>query len=249
MTPRFRLGGVGCLVLAWLATFPVAAQEHTYRVAVIENSPPLSYRDDKGELTGFNVEISREICATLRSRCTLVPVNIDTLIDIVAKGDADFAVAGMVASPERRGRVLFSKPYFQSFSVFLARSGMEPGQAGAKVAVIKGSAQAAFVEKSGWSAVTVSTQAELAPVLRSGAAQASILPMASAVALIREPSVASLQLKSRVLHDPLLSGTLHMPIHPGRPDLVPAIDAAIDVLKRDGRYDQINSRFIPFRMQ
>ncbi|MBV5298126.1 MAG: transporter substrate-binding domain-containing protein [Rhodoferax sp.] len=56
-----------------------AADEYIHRVAVIAHSPPLSYTDQDGRLTGFNVEIARELCTAMNVRCTLQPMPIEKI--------------------------------------------------------------------------------------------------------------------------------------------------------------------------
>jgi len=46
-----------------------------------------------------------------------------------------------------------------------------------------------------------------------------------------------------------LSGDVAFSISPQRPDLQARIDAAIDAVKSDGRFDRINTKYLPFRLQ
>ena len=48
---------------------------------------------------------------------------------------------------------------------------------------------------------------------------------------------------------PQLSGDVAFSISPQRPDLQARIDAAIDAVKSDGRFDRINTKYLPFRLQ
>ena len=65
--------------------FSVSAQEKTYRVALIAHSPPLSYTDQTGKFTGFNVEIATELCVTMRVRCVQQLLTIDKIVDMAAE--------------------------------------------------------------------------------------------------------------------------------------------------------------------
>lgn len=231
-----------------LSSFPVAAQEKTYLVALIAHSPPLSYTDQAGKFTGFNVEMATEICATMKIRCTQQPLSIDKIVDMVAADQVDFAVVGFVATPERRTRVLFSKDYYQSMSVWLAKPALAAGHAGSVVAVIRGSAQAAHAQSMGWKTVQVTTQKEIASLLASGEADATVLPMLNALAMAQENLTQHLNLKSTILSGPLVTGTLHMVISPKQAELVERINAALDQIKRDGRFDRLNTKFVPFSL-
>lgn len=237
------------MLLAGLAAAAAAeAEEKVLRVAVIAYSPPLSYTDENGKHTGFNIEIAHELCATMKTRCVLQPMAIAQIVEAVATDQADFAVVGFIATPERKQRILFSKTYFHSLSVWIAKPSLTVGSPDSRVAVIRGSAQAHHAESMGWKTVSVVSQREIAVQLASGEANAALMPMLGALSLLQEESLQPLELKSIPLSDPALTNTLHMCISPKRPELLPHINAAIDEIKRNGRFDRINTKFIPFRL-
>jgi ABC-type amino acid transport substrate-binding protein len=231
-----------------LTSFSVAAQEKTYRVALITHSPPLSYLDSAGKFTGFNVEIATELCAEMKIRCVQQALPIDKIVDMAAADQVDFAVVGFIPTPERKTRVLFSKVYFQSMSVWLAKPSVTAGNSRSSVAVIKGSAQASHAQAMGWRRTEVTTNREITSLLASGVADATVLPMLGALSLAQENLLLPLGLKSTVLTGPLITGNLHMVINPKQAVLVERINAAIDQIKLDGRFDHINTKFVPFSL-
>ena len=62
--------------------------ERVLKVGVIHHSPPMSYVDASGGLTGFNVEVMRELCKELAARCETVVLTLDRVVD--AFGDVVF---------------------------------------------------------------------------------------------------------------------------------------------------------------
>jgi polar amino acid transport system substrate-binding protein len=251
--PRLSRSPVLALALSLLLLASTAlADEKIYRVGLIAQSPPLSFIDETGKFTGFNVEIAAELCTTLKIRCVQHSVALEKIIDLTAADQIDFAVVGFFATPERQARVLFTKTYFQSASVWLAKPSVPAGKAGSRVAVIKGSAQATHALSMGWNTVEVATPKEIAAILASGAADAAVLPMLNALALSQDTALhaagLSVGLKSTVLKGSLATGTLHMVVNPKQPELLERINAAIDQIKRDGRFDRINRKFVPFSL-
>ncbi len=224
------------------------ADEKTYRVGLIAESPPMSYTDESGKFTGFNVEIAHELCATMKIRCVQQPMVIDKIIDMAAADQIDFAVVGFVASPERRTRVLFSKEYYQSMSVWVARPSAPVAHAGSRVAVIKGSSQASHAQSMGWKTVPVASQNEIPALLTSGGADAALLAMLGSLWLTQDKTLQGIGLKTTIISGPLISGTLHMVISPKQRELVNRINAALDQIKRDGRFDRVNRKFVPFSL-
>jgi|JI10StandDraft_1071094.scaffolds.fasta_scaffold39366_4 polar amino acid transport system substrate-binding protein len=231
-----------------LGSLLAAAQEKTYRVALIAQSPPLSFTDSTGKFTGFNVEMATELCVTMKVRCVQHPLPIDKIVDMAAADQVDFAVVGFVPTPERKARVLFSKAYYQSMSVWLANPSITAGNSRSSVAVIKGSAQASHAQSMGWKTTEAESNKEIKSLLASGVADATVLPMLNAWSLAQESVLQPLGLKSTVLRGPLITGSLHMVINPKQSELVERINAALDQIKRDGRFDRINTLFVPFSL-
>ena len=251
--PRLSCSPVLALLLPLLLLAGTAlADEKTYRVGLITQSPPLSFVDETGKFTGFNVEIATELCTTLKIRCVQHSVPLDKIIDLAAADQIDFAVVGFVDTPERRARVLFTKPYFQSMTVWLAKPSVPAGNAGSRVAVVTGSAQAKHARSMGWNTVDVASQKEIVTMLASGAADAAVLPMLGALSVSQDKALHTTGLpaglKSTVIKGPEVTGTLHMVVSPRQPELLERLNTAIDQIKRDGRFDRINRKFVPFSL-
>lgn len=226
----------------------MVAGERSLRVAVLDNSPPMAFRDAAGELTGFSVGIIRAVCEEMRVQCAYQVTTIDNVLDELAAGDYDVAAVSLLDTPERRARVIFAKPYFRSISLWFARPGVAPGQAGVRVAVLHGSAQERFARARGWPTVGVRTNGELAEPLAAGLAQAAIIPMATSLGLMKRPEFRQLGLYGTVMNEAELGGDASFGISPRRPELKEQIDAALDRIRRNGTYDRINSQFLPFRV-
>lgn len=225
-----------------------AAGETALRVAVLENAPPMAFRDATGELTGFSVAIMRALCEEMKVICNYQVTTLDQVIDDVAGGGIDVAAVSLLDTPERRERVLFSKSYFRSISLWFAPVGVHAGQSGVRVAVVRGSAQERFALGKGWKTVAVRTNGELGEPLVAGVAQAAISPMITGLNLMKQPDFQHLGLVSSVMNEPTLGGDASFGITPRRPALKEQIDAALDRIKRNGTYDRINSQFLPFRV-
>lgn len=229
--------------LSWLAH----AAEPVLRVAVLNHSPPMSYTDPAGKLTGFNVEIMHALCEAMNARCEPVSVTLERVVDAVAAGEFDFAAVSLLATPERRARVLMTRPYYRSISVWFARPGVRPGAG--RVALVKGGVQYRYGTAHAWSVIPVENHDGIATALHQGSADATLLPMATALALQQDPRIRGLGLTTAVLRDPELAGDVCLSVNPRSPELADKLNEAIDLIKRDGRFDRINSRFIPFRLQ
>ncbi|HEX6736036.1 MAG TPA: transporter substrate-binding domain-containing protein [Azonexus sp.] len=218
------------------------------RVAVLDNAPPMAFRDSSGRLTGFTVEVARALCQEMRATCNLQATKLNRVVDELVAGEVDFAAVSLLETPERRAHILFAKPYFRSVSLWFARAGIKPGDSGIRVAVVSASAQERFARSRGWETVAVPTNGELIEPLRVGIAQAAIIPMGTGLGLMKNDLFRQLELISTVMNEPELSGDVAFGISPRRADLKEPLDNALDRIKRNGIYDRINSQFLPLRV-
>lgn len=240
-----RLGLLLCLVAGASASW---AETPALRVAVLENSPPMSFRDSSGKLTGFSAEVIRAICEEMRARCELEVTMLDRVIDLLAQDEIDIAAVSLLDTPERRSRILLAKPYFRSLSLWFAQPGVQPGSPDLRVAVVRSSAQERYALKQGWLVVGALTNGELGEPLIAGIAQAAIIPMSTALNLQKNPAFKRLGMVSSVMPVAELTGEASFGINPKRPDLKKSVDEALDKIKTNGVYDRINSQFLPFRV-
>jgi len=240
---------LACLVvlLAILST-SARADSPPLRVAVLENSPPMSFVDSNGKQSGFSFSIIEAICEEMRARCEFQVTTLELVVELLAQGEIDIGAVSLLDTPERRSRILLAKPYFRSISLWFAAPGVLPGHPGVRVAVVKGSAQERYASQQNWLTVGVPTNGQLSDPLLAGVAQAAIIPMSTALNLQKDKRFLHLGLASTVMPAAELGGYASFGINPRRPDLKEAIDEALEHIKRNGVYDRINSQFLPFRV-
>ena len=224
------------------------AADQPLKIAVLENSPPMSFRDANGRLTGFSIEIARALCEEMQARCDFHVIVLERLLDVMAGGEFDIAAVSLLDTPERRQRILLAHPYFRSITLWFAKPGVEPGARGLRVAVVKGSAQESYARKQGWETVAVQTNGDLGAPLIAGVAHAAIVPMNTSLHLQNNADFQRLGLASTVMKVPELVGNASFGINPQRPELKIAVDEALDRIKRNGVYERINTQFLPFRV-
>lgn len=237
------------LTLALLVAAPATASERSLRVAVVEGSPPLSYLNAEQKPAGFMVELANALCESMRAHCAFHVLRIDEVIDALAADKVDYAAVTLLATPERRTKVIFSKPIYRSLGTWLAKPSVPPGAPNVSAVVVRGSAQAKYAEAQGWKLQPVATHVDVLQALADGTAGAAFVQMLTAVTLTSDKRIQALGLQSTFLSDPMVSGDVRLSINPRHPELKPQLDAAIDQVKSDGRFDRINTRHLPFRLQ
>lgn len=243
------------LILALLLAFvlPLEAGAESVRpvelrVVVPEDAAPLAYWDEFGQLTGFSVEIARALCSEIRANCVFEVVAQSDALPRLLQGKADMAASGVFETREQRGKLIQADPYFRSFSLWLGKADVVPGRKGMRVAVVSGSVQEDYARRQGWDIKAVHSSGELTRILVAGDAQAALVPMIAALQMQKNLAFRRLGLAPTVLRAPELSGDISFGISPYRPQLKAEINAALERIKRNGTYDRINSRFLPFRV-
>ena len=193
-----------CLVRLLLLAVSRSGQraERVLKVGVIHHSPPMSYVDASGGLTGFNVEIMRELCKEMAARCETVAHRPGGRRP-GPQVRSTYAAVSLLVTPERGANCCCSpSPYYRSISVWFAGPASSP--AGRARAVVKGGIRARYAQARGW-VRSPSTTTRRSSALAAGQASRSCCrwqtPRAAA-----GPRMSAQGLASTVVQDPELAG-------------------------------------------
>ena len=116
-----------------------------------ENFPPMGYKDENGELTGFDVELAQEVAKHMNINVKLQPINWKAKEMELNSGNVDVLWNGFTITDERKEALLMSDPYMQNEQVVVVTKDSPIKKladlAGKKLAVQDGSsAQAAIAD-------------------------------------------------------------------------------------------------------
>ncbi len=101
---------------------PETVEAQTFTMGIDPEYPPFSYLDDKGEYTGFDVEVCKAACEKLGWNFEVFGVNWDEKLVQLDAGECDCIWSGMTIldSMKESGYVL-SAPYYDSTQVLLVK--------------------------------------------------------------------------------------------------------------------------------
>lgn len=88
-----------------------SAPKGTLTMATEGAYPPMNYYRDN-QLVGLEVDLAARFCESTGYGLNIVPMNFDAILPAVQSGKADFAIAGITITDERKESVLFSDPYY-----------------------------------------------------------------------------------------------------------------------------------------
>lgn len=246
--PFPAVASASLLLALALFSCPARAAADALRVAVLDDAPPMAYRDAAGNLTGFSHAIAQALCEEMKRVCEFQVTRLDRLVDDLAAGRYDVAALGLLNTPARRERILFSQPVYRSITLWLAAPKVQPGQAHVRVATFRGSVQENYVKAKGWPSIAAQTSDEMLDQLSAGVAQAIIVPLMTSFSLQKNPRFLAMGLRVTPLRGTELDGDACFGISPRQAALKQGLDKALETIRRNGVYDRINTRFLPFRV-
>jgi His/Glu/Gln/Arg/opine family amino acid ABC transporter permease subunit len=91
-----------------------ADEQNQFSVALTGKYPPFSMYDSKGELVGFDVDVSQRIADKLERKLKLVPTEWDGILPGLLAGKYDAIIGSMAITEPRKKQVNFSTPYYVS---------------------------------------------------------------------------------------------------------------------------------------
>ena len=116
---KFTLAAVAALSLA-LPFAANAAKE--LRVAVNPTFPPFEFVNTQtNEITGFEMELVRAMGKHLGYDVKMLNIGFDGIIPAILAGTADVGASGFSVTEERKKRVLFTAPFYESGLTILVK--------------------------------------------------------------------------------------------------------------------------------
>ena len=85
--------------------------------------PPYNYRDDGGNLVGFDIDVANDVCNRIGKTCEFVCQAWDGILPGLLAGKYDLIVASMTDNDERRKKIDFAAVYDFPIARFFAKKG------------------------------------------------------------------------------------------------------------------------------
>lgn len=90
-----------------------------------DSFPPMGFRDDDGEIVGFDIDLAREAAKRMGLELELKPVDWASKVLVLNKGDIDVIWNGFTANDERREQVNFTEPYLANKQILVVQNDSE----------------------------------------------------------------------------------------------------------------------------
>jgi arginine/ornithine transport system substrate-binding protein len=115
--------------------------------------PPFSLLAPDGKLTGMEPDVAREMCKRMNAECEIVTMDFKALIPSMLQGKLDGITSQITPTPERVGKVLFSRVILQNNFRFVVPKDShytftKEGLKGVKIGAQRGGASTKYLENT-----------------------------------------------------------------------------------------------------
>jgi len=228
---------------------PKAEEKTTLIMGLDDTFAPMGFRDEKGELAGFDIDLSKEVAARLGVTIEYQPIDWSMKETELNAGNIDFIWNGYTITDERLEKVAFSKPYLENSQIIVALADSQvvtkADLAGKSIAVQAESsaldainAEPDFV-KSVKEIVEFSTNNEAFMDLEAGRSDALVVDEVLARYYMKQNGDE----KYKVLEEDFGDEEYGVGLRKDDADLLTKLDAALDGMKKDGTYDKIYAKW------
>ena len=262
---RITVRLAGALALAAAAvTAPAApaAAAESLKIGTECTYFPFNYRTDAGELTGYDVDVAREIGARIGAEIEFVCQEWKGMLPALLAGKFDLIVASMSITDERLEKIDFSVPYRVSIGQFVAAKDkdlvlfdaegalMPSALEGVKIGLERASTYESWLKAKAPGAEVAYYDSNEAMYLDLKAGRVDAImtnPMKAYLSFISKPDGAGFEVVGPQIAEEEYFGTgVGVGLRKGNEALKERIDAALKAMIEDGTLGQFGLRYFPF---
>ena len=223
-----------------------SSAEKVLRVGTTADFAPFEFQDADGkDYQGFDMDLIRAVGKEMGYKVEIQNLNFDGLIPSLETGNVDIVVSGMSINDERKAKVLFSEPYYQSGLTIIVKKDNTSintfkDLTGKKVAVQIGTTSAKEVKTLGNVEVKeFNSSADTFMELKAGGVDAVVNDRPVNDYYILKSGEKDV----RALDELLTSEDYGLAINKNNEDLQKKVNDALASLKKSGEYDKIFAKW------
>jgi arginine/ornithine transport system substrate-binding protein len=220
------------------------------RIAFDVPYEPFEYKDENGELTGFEVELADAMCKEIQAECEFVIQAWDGMIPGLVARKYDAIMSSMSITPERAERVLFSDPYYITPGGWFARNDFDTdvtdmeAMKGKVVGVQRGTTMDTYVTENMAGIVTIKRYTTADDMVLD--LEGRRLDVVFVDYPVGEQTILSKDGFKEVGEPVKLGEGVGVAMRQRDKDLAEQVNAALKKLKEDGTYDAIMKKYFSY---
>lgn len=220
-------------------------KEGVLRVGVEGTYPPITYHDEAGNLTGFDVEIAQAIGEKLGVEVEFTEAEWDSLLAAVDSGRIDTVINAVSITEERKQKYDFSQPYVSLYRNIIVKGDNDSIKGaedlnGTKVAENITTEYAEQLEELGAELVPIDTLQQAFDLITTGRADFTITEDIQFYPYLEEHPDADLKIAFTIYDD---VDQFAIPLKKGESRLVDAVNQALDELIKDGTLSALSEKY------
>jgi polar amino acid transport system substrate-binding protein len=210
---------------------------------------PMGFRDEKGDLVGFDVDLANEVAERIGVTMKFQPIDWSMKENELNAGNIDLIWNGYTITAERQEKVAFTKPYLENSQIIVTLADSDittkADLAGKNVTVqAESSALDAInaepeVAASFGDLVEFSTNNEAFSDLESGRSDALVVDEVNARYYMKQVG----EEKYKVLEEDFGDEEYGIGVRKDDTELLKKVNDAMDEMKSDGTYDDIYAKW------
>ena len=231
------------------------AEDKVLKIGTEGAYPPFNNLTADGKLVGFDIDIAQALCDEMKVKCTFVAQDWDGIIPALQAGKFDAIVASMSITPERAQKVDFTHKYYNTPPAIAApkdtdiKGVTKEDLAGKTIGVATSTTHFNYSTKT-YTDSTIkgypSSQEEQAD-LAAGRVDAINDDITVLSEWLKTPDGACCKIVGTIKPVPEIHGPgAGIAIRKGETDLVNKFNAAIDAIRANGKYKEINDKYFDF---
>jgi arginine/ornithine transport system substrate-binding protein len=220
------------------------------RIAFDVPYEPFEYKNENGELTGFEVELADAMCKEIQAECEFVIQAWDGMIPGLVARKYDAIMSSMSITPERAERVLFSDPYYITPGGWFARNDFDTdvtdmeAMKGKVVGVQRGTTMDTYVTENMSGIVTIKRYTTADDMVLD--LEGRRLDVVFVDYPVGEQTILSKDGFKEVGEPVKLGEGVGVAMRQRDKDLAEQVNAALKKLKEDGTYDAIMKKYFSY---
>jgi polar amino acid transport system substrate-binding protein len=212
----------------------------------------MGFKDDKGEIVGFDIDLAREVAKHLGIEAEFKPSEWSGIVLELKSGNIDVVWNGMTITEERKKEIIFSNPYMNNSQIIVTLSNSplntKADLNGKVVGLQLGSSSfdavsADELSKSLKELKKYDTNVEALMDLEAGRVEAVVIDEIVARYYIEQKEKETNKDIFKVIDGDFGTEEYGVGIRKEDTNLKEAIDKAIDEMKKDGSYDKIYEKW------
>ncbi|GGE32131.1 amino acid ABC transporter substrate-binding protein [Pullulanibacillus camelliae] len=216
----------------------------TIKIGTEGTYAPFTYHDKNGKLTGFDVDIAKEVAKRLGVKADFVETKWDGMIAGLDAKRFDAVFNEVAATPERKEKYDFSSPYIVSKAALIVRKDNNTIKnfsdlKGKKSGQSMTSNLSKIAKENGAQIVSVDGFNQAIDLLKSGRIDATVNDSLSFLDLKKQQPNIPLKVVAEENSGSASSAMMRK----GNKDLVKAVNKALTDMKKDGTYLKISKKY------